>query len=101
VNFTLPDHPVLNYPNKISSRDFEGWVQERSIYHAEKLDAHFATPLSMADPMNLPAVAHWLLHLMERAILCTPVSILPRIACGYSGAYRLMANLVALPKNNN
>ena len=35
VRFALPTHPALNYPNKITQADFEGWIQERSIYHAE------------------------------------------------------------------
>ena len=33
VHFLLPDHPVLNFPNRIRETDFTGWVQERSIYH--------------------------------------------------------------------
>ena len=37
VNFLKPDHPVLNFPNKITQDDFKGWVQERSIYHAGAL----------------------------------------------------------------
>ncbi len=32
VNFLLPENPALNYPNKITEKDFEGWVQERSTY---------------------------------------------------------------------
>jgi hypothetical protein len=38
VNFLQPDHPVLNYPNKISDKDFEGWIQERGIYFAGQTD---------------------------------------------------------------
>ena len=49
VNFLLPGHPVLNYPNKISNKDFEGWVQERSTYQALQLDPHFETPIGMHD----------------------------------------------------
>ena len=50
VNFLLPDHPALNYPNKITAKDFEGWVQERSIYNAEGIDANYQRILSMKDP---------------------------------------------------
>jgi LmbE family N-acetylglucosaminyl deacetylase len=34
VTFLKPEHPVLNFPNKISQNDFNGWIQERSVYHA-------------------------------------------------------------------
>ena len=50
VNFLKPDHPVLNFPNKITQDDFKGWIQERSIYHAGNLDSHYETIFSMNDP---------------------------------------------------
>jgi hypothetical protein len=39
VTFLLPQHPALNYPNKITEDDFKGWIQERSLYHAEPFDS--------------------------------------------------------------
>lgn len=50
VNFLLPAHPALNYPNKITEKDFEGWVQERSIYTTEKIDSNYQRILGMKDP---------------------------------------------------
>jgi len=29
VRFLAPNHPVMNYPNKITSKDFQGWKQEQ------------------------------------------------------------------------
>ncbi|MBS1574134.1 MAG: PIG-L family deacetylase, partial [Bacteroidetes bacterium] len=46
VKFLKPDHAVLNFPNKITSDDFTGWVQERSIYHAANWDKNFETIFS-------------------------------------------------------
>ena len=43
VKFLKPEHPVLNFPNKITQDDFKGWVQERSIYHAVNWDKNFET----------------------------------------------------------
>jgi hypothetical protein len=54
VDFLLPNHSVLNTPNKITSSDFENWFQERSTYQAENIDPHFEMPLSMHDA-NEPA----------------------------------------------
>ena len=50
VHLILPSNSVLNYPNKITAKDFEGWVQERSTYQAQNLDAHYTAPIGMHDP---------------------------------------------------
>ncbi len=50
VNFLDPAHPVLNYPNKITDKDFDGWIQERGIYFAAVTDPAYETVLSMKDP---------------------------------------------------
>jgi LmbE family N-acetylglucosaminyl deacetylase len=54
VSFLKPGHPVLNFPNKITQADFKGWVQERSIYHANNLDSNYQTILRMNDPDENP-----------------------------------------------
>ena len=50
VHFLQPQSSVLNYPNKITAKDFEGWIQERSTYHAQDFDSHYTAPLGMHDP---------------------------------------------------
>ena len=50
VNFLIPTHKALNYPNKITEKDFDGWIQERSIYNAENADTAYKKILSMKDP---------------------------------------------------
>src|SRR5690606_10863909 len=49
VEFTDPPDPVLNYPNKITARDLDGWIQERGLYFAEDIDPGYRTPLAMSD----------------------------------------------------
>jgi hypothetical protein len=34
-------HPVLNYPNKITTKDFEGWTQEQGLYYPNEFDKAF------------------------------------------------------------
>nr|MDQ6902980.1 PIG-L family deacetylase [Bacteroidota bacterium] len=55
VDFLLPDNPVLNYPDKITQHDFDGWIQERSTYQAITLDPKYETPLSMHDTGEEPS----------------------------------------------
>ena len=50
VNFALPDHKVLHFPNTITEADFAGWIQERGIYFAGQVDTAYQEVLSMKDP---------------------------------------------------
>jgi len=54
VSFLKPDHPVLNFPNKITESDFDNWIQERGIYFADRLDPKYTPIFSMQDPGDTP-----------------------------------------------
>jgi len=101
VNLIKPTHPLLNFPNKITDKDFEGWVQERSIYHADNLDGNYQTIFSMKDtgeqehPGSLIVADYG-----KGRFIYTGISFFRQLPAGVPGAYRLMANLLALPKNN-
>ena len=49
VKVLLPESPLLNVPNKITIADFEGWVQERGLYFANKWDPQYETPIESHD----------------------------------------------------
>ena len=100
VDFVLPNHPVLNTPNKITSADFEHWVQERSTYQAENIDPHFEMPLSMHDA-NEPASNGSLLiaPFGKGNMVYASITLFRQLPAGNPGAYKLLANLVELPKH--
>src|SRR5690606_6557142 len=54
VRLIKPDHRVFNYPNKITSTDFDGWIQERGLYFPNKWDPNFEAVLSMNDEGESP-----------------------------------------------
>ena len=100
VNILLPDHPLFNFPNKITTADFEGWIQERSIYNAEQMDSSYVTPLSMADPGEKPSNGSLIISKYGKGnFVYTGLVFFRQLPAGVAGAYRLMANLIALPKN--
>jgi LmbE family N-acetylglucosaminyl deacetylase len=102
VKFLLPQHPVLNYPNKITQADFEGWIQERSIYQAEQLDAHYEAPLAMADDGEPESNGSLIIAPYGKGnFVYTGLVFFRELPAGVPGAYRLMANLIALPQHNN
>jgi hypothetical protein len=109
VNFLLPNHSVLITPNKITEADFEGWIQERSIYHAGDWDSNYVAPLSMTDPyeMTVGSVSpkgkpdsgaliiakHGKGHFMYTGLV-----FFRQIPAGVPGAYRLLVNMIELGK---
>ena len=102
VTFLQPKHPLLNYPNTISDADFLGWVQERSTYHAEQTDNRFTSILAMADSGEKPSTKGGSLITAPYGkgnITYVGLVLFRQLPAGVPGAYRILANLVALPKN--
>ena len=96
VNILVPQHPVFNYPNTITANDFEGWIQERSVYHAETADSNYTKLISMKDPGEKEhdgslVVANY----GKGRFIYTGISFFRQLPAGVAGAYRLFANLVA------
>ena len=98
VVFIDPSSDLLNYPNQISGSDFEGWVQERSLYHATDYSG-YQTLLSMSDPGEAPNDGSliYLNHGKGRFIY-TGLSFFRQLPAGVPGAFRLFANLLAPPQ---
>jgi LmbE family N-acetylglucosaminyl deacetylase len=99
VSFLQPAHRVLNFPNKISDKDFEGWVQERGIYYATALDSNYTAILSMNDPGEKPMDGSLVVAKYGKGhFVYTGLALFRQLPAGVPGAYRLLANLVALSK---
>lgn len=97
VTFLKPNHQVLNYPNKISTDDFKGWVQERSIYHATGWDKKFEAILNINDPGESPDSGSLIISKYgEGYFTYTGLVFFRELPAGVPGAYRLLANLIAL-----
>ena len=100
VKFLLPNHPTLNYPNKITQNDFEGWIQERSIYNAEKIDPVFQKVISMKDPGEGEQDGSLIVADYGKGkYIYTGLVFFRELPAGVPGAYRLFANLIAKPQN--
>ncbi len=100
VTFTLPAHSVLNYPNKISASDFENWVQERSTYQSDNFDSHFETPLTMNDKGEAPSNGSLLIAPYGKGnMVYLSLVLFRQLPAGNPGAYKLLANIISLPKH--
>ena len=100
VTFALPQHVVLNTPNKITATDFENWVQERSTYQAENIDTHFEMPLAMSDKGEAPSNGSLLIAPYGKGnFVYLSLTLFRQLPAGNPGAFKLLANLIALPKH--
>jgi LmbE family N-acetylglucosaminyl deacetylase len=102
VRILKPDHPVLNTPNKITPKDFEGWVQERGLYFASEWDPAFEAILSMNDRKETPKDGSLLVAQYGKGyFVYTGISFFRQLPAGVSGAYKLFANLISLGKGKS
>lgn len=100
VTIETPNHPVLNYPNKITQKNFENWIQERSLYQAENWDKHYQTPFSMHDPGESESKGSLIITPYGKGnFVYTGIVFFRELPAGVAGAFPLFANLIALPKN--
>lgn len=99
VTFLAPDHPALNIPNKITTADFDGWVQERGIYFPDQWDDHFVPILACNDPGESPLKGSLLVARSGKGyFVYTGLVFFRQLPAGVPGAYRLFANLISLGK---
>lgn len=96
-----PEHEVLNYPNKITAKDFEGWTQERGLYFPGEWDNNFTPILSLNDNGESPKEGSLLITKHGKGhYIYTGLSFFRQFPEGVSGAYRLFANMLSIGKEN-
>ncbi len=96
VSLPDPGHPLLQTPNRITAQDFEGWVQERGLYFAEKWDPRYQTVLVCHDP-NEKSLAGGVLYTRygKGVYIFSAYSWFRELPAGVAGAYRLFANMLS------
>ncbi|MBP9221716.1 MAG: PIG-L family deacetylase [Chitinophagales bacterium] len=96
VDFLLPEHSVLNTPNKLTKADFDGWIQERGIYFAEELAPEYVSPLAFTDPNEKPQSGSLIIaDYGKGAFMYTGIAFFRELPAGVPGAYRLFINLLS------
>ncbi|MGH9397108.1 MAG: PIG-L family deacetylase [Terriglobia bacterium] len=95
-----PSNPVFVWPNKITAKDFDGWVEERGSKFMQSWDPHYQALLSTHDPDQAPQKGGLLYARYGKGIyVYCAYAFYRELPNGVPGAYRLFANLVSLPLN--
>lgn len=97
VVFLNPKHELLNKPNKITQKDFDGWVQERGLYFPNKWDKAFTPILGIHDDGEAQTQGSLLVAKYGKGhYIYTGLSFFRQLPAGVSGAYRLFANILSI-----
>lgn len=99
VSIIAKNHALVNFPNPIAERDFEGWVQERGLYFPSEWNAEFTPILSMKDKGESAKKGSLLVAPYGKGhYIYTGLSFFRELPAGVSGAYKLFANMLSLGK---
>jgi LmbE family N-acetylglucosaminyl deacetylase len=99
VRVLAPNDALMNIPNKITPKDFDGWVQERGLYFPNKWDAAWTPVLSCNDPNEKPLDGGLLVAKSGNGFfIYTSYSWFRQLPAGVPGSYRLFANMLSLGK---
>jgi hypothetical protein len=96
VEILAPEDGVFHYPNTITARDFDGWVQERGLYFMDKWDDHFKPLLSCHDPGEDAQKGGLLRAQYGKGVyIYTGYAFFRQLPAGVPGAVRLYVNLLS------
>jgi len=100
VKFLNPNHKLLNFPNKITADDFNGWVQERGAYFPDQWDAAYEPLFEMQDTGEEPLQGSTLYAKYGKGnFIYTPLAFFRQLPAGNVGAARLFLNFLSAQKN--
>jgi len=94
------EHPLLNFPNKITEADFNGWIQERGLYFPGSWAPEYQPLLEMNDTNSKPLQGSLLYCKYGKGnFIYTGLSFFRQLPAGVTGAYNLFINLISAGTN--
>jgi drug/metabolite transporter superfamily protein YnfA len=100
VEILAPNNPVFNWPNKITEKDFEHWVEERGSKFLQSWDSAYVPLLETHDPGQEPQKGGLVYATYGKGVyIYNAYAFYRQLPDGVPGAYRLFANMVSLAKN--
>lgn len=100
MNFVNPQHHLLNSPNKITNKDFDGWVQERGLYFADQWNEKYSTVFSGHDKNEKELAGSTLYTEYGKGVfIYTGLSFFRQLPAGVPGAYKIFINMISAGKD--
>lgn len=99
ITVLAPEHPLFNWPNKITADDWKGWVQERGLYFLSDWDGRYTPLLAAPDEQGTLLKGGQLIAEYGKGhYIFTAYAWFRQFPAGVPGAYRLFANMVSFSK---
>ena len=96
VSILDPANRIFHFPNEITQKDFEGWVQERGLYFASQWDPKFTPLLETHDPGEGEQKGGLLVAQYGKGTyIYTGYAFFRQLPAGVPGAVRLFVNLLS------
>lgn len=97
VRFLEPHHSILNYPNKITEKDFMGWKQEQGLNYPKGFDKAFTPIISSNDKGENPKNGALLIAPYGKGnYIYTGLSFFRELPEGVPGAFKLLSNMISV-----
>jgi hypothetical protein len=91
--------PPMAKPNNITSKDFEGWLVDRAVNVPREWSSEYTPLIESSDPGEEPNRGSLLLaRYGDGTYIFASLALRRQLLNGNGGAYRVLANLVSLPK---
>jgi LmbE family N-acetylglucosaminyl deacetylase len=102
VKLLHPEDQLFNWPNKISANDWNGWVQERTLYSFTEFSDPYLPMVEMKDPGEAPQNGGEVIAPLGKGwYIYSSFAWFRQLPAGVPGAYRLFANLLSRGKKPN
>jgi LmbE family N-acetylglucosaminyl deacetylase len=99
VTILQPGHTIFRWPNLITERDFDGWIQERGLYFLDQWDERFVPLLESHDPGEPQRRGGMVIAAYGKGTyVYTGYAWFRQLPAGVPGAFRIFANLISLPR---
>lgn len=100
VTILKPDAPAFSWPNKITARDFKGWIEERGHGFMKSWDPRYTALTETHDPGQAPQDGGLLVARYGKGFYVYDAFALYRqLPEAVPGAFRIFANLLSLSRN--
>ena len=100
VTILDPKNPLFTWPNVITSKDFDGWIEERGSKFLVSWDKRYEPLLETHDAeQDLQKGGLVYARYGKGAYIYNAYAFYRQLPLGVPGAYRIFANMLSLPKN--
>jgi hypothetical protein len=101
VKLLNTDNPLLNWPNKITTADFDGWVEERGHSFLDSWDPGYTALTETADEGQDPQRGGLIVtHPGTGTYIYVAYALYRQLPELVPGSYRLLANMLSAGKGS-